>query len=126
MASRALEILLLGSFVLTVLPFPLLNHSSTCEKTQVVILGAGVAGITAAVRFASHQQFITRSCQQSLTNNSVHDFLIVEYNSKRGGRCRHALFGKDRKGDPCTVELGDNWVCSVNFLPNLQLKTFVV
>ena len=49
MASPLLSILLLAYFVLTVLSFPVLNVSSTCEKTQVAILGAGVAGITAAV-----------------------------------------------------------------------------
>ncbi len=51
MASRLLQTLLLGSFVLIVFSYPVLNVSSTCEKTQVAILGAGVAGITAAVCF---------------------------------------------------------------------------
>ncbi|MCJ1243590.1 hypothetical protein MMC30_000787 [Trapelia coarctata] len=69
--------------------------NSTCRKTKVAVLGAGVAGITAA---------------QALSNNSVSDFLIVEYNSEIGGRCRHAPFGKDAKGKPYTIELGANWI----------------
>ena len=52
MASRLSNLFLLGSLALMVLSFPVLNVSSTCEKTQVVILGAGAAGITAAVRLA--------------------------------------------------------------------------
>lgn len=53
MASRLLSMLLLASFVLTAFPFPVLNVSSTCGKTKVAILGAGVAGITAAVSSVS-------------------------------------------------------------------------
>ena len=49
--------------------------------------------------------------QQALSNNSVSDFLILEYNSEIGGRLRHAPFGKDGDGNPYTVELGANWVC---------------
>ncbi|KUL90485.1 hypothetical protein ZTR_00035 [Talaromyces verruculosus] len=67
----------------------------TCEKTTVAILGAGTAGITAA---------------QTLSNSSVHDFIIFEYNSDIGGRMRHTTFGQDANGDPITVELGANWV----------------
>ncbi|KAF6223041.1 hypothetical protein HO133_001093 [Letharia lupina] len=48
MTSHLVNILLLRSSVLTALSSPVPRASSTCEKTQVAILGAGVAGITAA------------------------------------------------------------------------------
>ena len=52
------------------------------------------------------------STAQTLTNNSVTDFLIVERNDRIGGRVRSAPFGtksgKDRT--PWTVELGANWL----------------
>lgn len=68
----------------------------TCKKTKVAILGAGVAGITAA---------------QSLHNASISDFLIVEVNDYIGGRVAHTTFGKNvTTGKPYTVELGANWV----------------
>ncbi|KAI1489098.1 putative flavin-containing polyamine oxidase [Biscogniauxia mediterranea] len=73
-------------------------HSSStaqCRKTKVAVLGAGVAGITAA---------------QTLSNNSVHDFLIVDRNDYIGGRVRHTTFGEKPDGTPYTVELGANWV----------------
>ncbi|KAI9733650.1 MAG: hypothetical protein M1834_003252 [Cirrosporium novae-zelandiae] len=44
-----------------------------------MVRGAGVAGITAA---------------QALSNQSVHDFLIVEYNDYIGGRAAHSDFGQ--------------------------------
>ncbi|KAG4428409.1 hypothetical protein IFR05_016106 [Cadophora sp. M221] len=66
-----------------------------CQKTKVVVLGAGIAGIAAA---------------QALSQNGVKDFILVEYNADIGGRCRHTSFGEDRNGDPYTVELGANWV----------------
>ncbi|KAF2679945.1 amine oxidase [Lentithecium fluviatile CBS 122367] len=71
------------------------KDNSTCRKTKVAILGAGVAGITAA---------------QALSNQSVTDFLIVEYNGDIGGRMVHTTFGEDADGNPYTVELGANWV----------------
>jgi len=46
--------------------------------------------------------------QQTLTNNSVTDFLIVEYNSDIGGRVAHTTFGA--ANNSYTVELGANWV----------------
>ncbi|KAK8125406.1 uncharacterized protein PG998_001165 [Apiospora kogelbergensis] len=55
-----------------------LARDSDCRKTKVAILGAGVAGITAA---------------QALSNASVTDFLIVETNDYIGGRVRHTQFG---------------------------------
>ena len=54
--------------------------------------------------------------QQALSDCSIEDFLIVEYNSEIGGRCRHAGFGKDSKGKPYTVELGANWVGVFSFV----------
>ncbi|RCI12224.1 hypothetical protein L249_0157 [Ophiocordyceps polyrhachis-furcata BCC 54312] len=48
-----------------------------------------MAGITAA---------------QALTNASVHDFVILEYQDRIGGRAWHTQFGGH------TVELGANWV----------------
>lgn len=95
MASCPLNILLLGSFVLTILSFPVRN-----------VLGAGDAGITAAVSFVSIEDLSLMQHQQSLTNISVQDFFIAEYNSEIGGRCRHAVFGKDGQGNPYTFELG--------------------
>ncbi|KAI1114616.1 amine oxidase [Nemania sp. NC0429] len=71
------------------------SHTSQCRKTKVAILGAGVAGITAA---------------QALVNASVTDFIIVERNDYIGGRVKHAAFGKKPDGSPYTVELGANWV----------------
>ncbi|KAK3170165.1 hypothetical protein OEA41_009551 [Lepraria neglecta] len=68
-------------------------NATTCKKTSVAILGAGTAGITAA---------------QGLTNNSVTDFLIVEYNGDIGGRVAHTTFGAPNQS--YTVELGANWV----------------
>lgn len=67
-----------------------------CRSTQVAILGAGVAGVTAA---------------QALHNASVSDFLLIDRNDYIGGRVAHTTFGADpATGDPYTVELGANWV----------------
>ena len=71
------------------------RQSSECRKTKVLVLGGGLAGITAA---------------QTLANNSINDFIIVEYNSDLGGRIAHTTFGEDPNGSPYTVELGANWV----------------
>ncbi|KAL6366047.1 hypothetical protein LRP88_00142 [Fusarium phalaenopsidis] len=70
-------------------------RGGTCKKTKIAILGAGVAGITAA---------------QTLSNASIHDFLIVEHNDYVGGRLRKTSFGEGPDGKPLTVELGANWV----------------
>ncbi|KAI9821058.1 MAG: hypothetical protein M1827_003791 [Pycnora praestabilis] len=72
---------------------PLARRNETCQKTSVAILGAGTAGITAA---------------QALSNQSVTDFLIVEYNGDIGGRVAHTSFGVPNNS--YTVELGANWV----------------
>ncbi|KAH7153471.1 hypothetical protein EDB81DRAFT_719487, partial [Dactylonectria macrodidyma] len=71
------------------------KEDQTCRKTRVAILGAGVAGITAA---------------QALSNASISDFLIVDRNDYIGGRMRNTKFGKSPEGKPYTVELGANWV----------------
>ncbi|EWG52084.1 N1-acetylpolyamine oxidase [Fusarium verticillioides 7600] len=71
----------------------LLGSSET--KAKVAILGAGVAGITAA---------------QTLHNASIHDFVILELNDYLGGRMKHTTFGKSSDGTPFTVELGANWI----------------
>lgn len=68
---------------------------STCRKTDVAILGAGVAGITAA---------------QALSNVSISDFIIVERNDYVGGRMAHTTFGDKGDGTPYIVELGANWI----------------
>ncbi|KAG6011004.1 hypothetical protein E4U21_000035 [Claviceps maximensis] len=73
---------------------PLAPHAE-CKKTTVAILGGGMAGITAA---------------QALSNNSITDFLIIEYNERIGGRATHRNFGKKRDGSPYVVELGANWI----------------
>ncbi|KAH8716750.1 polyamine oxidase-like protein [Phaeosphaeriaceae sp. PMI808] len=69
--------------------------NSVCRRTGVAIIGGGVAGVTAA---------------QALANQSITDFLILEYNNDIGGRMRSAQFGSDDTGNPYTVELGANWI----------------
>ncbi|KAI1085437.1 amine oxidase [Whalleya microplaca] len=71
------------------------RNATQCRKTTVAILGAGVAGITAA---------------QALSNASISDFVIVERNDHIGGRVAHANFGTKPDGTPYVVELGANWV----------------
>ena len=71
------------------------QNSGKCQHTKVLVLGGGIAGVTAA---------------QTLANNSVTDFLIVEYNGDLGGRVAHTTFGAKPDGSPYTVELGANWV----------------
>ncbi|KAL1630969.1 hypothetical protein SLS56_004643 [Neofusicoccum ribis] len=66
-----------------------------CRKTTVAVLGAGVAGITAA---------------QALSNQSISDFVIVDRNSYVGGRVAHTTFGSKPDGSPYVVELGANWI----------------
>jgi polyamine oxidase len=75
--------LLLGSSEAASIP-----RKETCTKTKVAILGAGVAGITAA---------------QTLHNASIHDFIILEHNDYVGGRMKHTTFGKSSDGKPLTV-----------------------
>lgn len=70
-----------------------------CKNTKVAILGAGVAGLTAA---------------EALNDASASDFLIVERNEYIGGRARHTTFGKQADGTPYIVELGANWIQGMN------------
>ncbi|RSL44106.1 hypothetical protein CEP54_014819 [Fusarium duplospermum] len=84
--------LILGTAQAAVIPR---DGGKTCKKTKVAVLGAGIAGITAA---------------QTLHNASIHDFIIVEHNDYIGGRVQHTSFGKSSDGKPLTVELGANWV----------------
>ena len=53
------------------------SHSA-CTKTTVAVLGAGLAGIITA---------------QALFNQSIEDFIIVEYNAVICGRVYHTIFG---------------------------------
>lgn len=46
-----------------------------------------------------------------MSNSSIDDFVIIEYNGDIGGRAYHTEFGKQPDGSPYTVELGANWVC---------------
>ncbi|KAH8884198.1 amine oxidase [Thozetella sp. PMI_491] len=71
------------------------EESSSCRKTSVAVLGAGVAGIIAA---------------QALHNNSIEDFVIIDRNDYIGGRLMHTTFGKDSNGNPYTIEFGANWI----------------
>ncbi|KAM4064420.1 flavin containing amine oxidoreductase [Hirsutella rhossiliensis] len=73
---------------------PLQQHDS-CRKTTVAVLGGGMAGIAAA---------------QALSNASISDFLILEYQDRIGGRAHHTTFGAKEDGSPYTVELGANWI----------------
>ncbi|KAE8151694.1 polyamine oxidase [Aspergillus avenaceus] len=74
------------------------TEDGVCTETTVAILGAGMAGISAA---------------QALTNASIHDFLILEYRNAVGGRVWHTDFGEDESGQPYVVELGANWLQGV-------------
>ncbi|KAJ5597436.1 hypothetical protein N7537_007520 [Penicillium hordei] len=71
------------------------QQTQTCEKTKVAVLGAGVAGVTAA---------------KALSDNGVDDFLLVEYQDRIGGRMHDVSFGSGPDGNPYTVEAGANWV----------------
>lgn len=75
-----------------------------------------MAGITAAVcrkpsLHANQQKRLTHQHQQALSNNSITDFVIIEYNDRVGGRATQTNFGKKEDGSPYVVELGPNWVC---------------
>ncbi|KAI0425740.1 putative flavin-containing polyamine oxidase [Xylaria sp. FL1042] len=79
------------------------SRDQTCQRTKVAILGAGIAGITTA---------------QALSNDSVTDFLILEYKDVTlhatkdhiGGRVHSAPFGTNSDGKPFVVEYGANWI----------------
>ncbi|OJZ88090.1 hypothetical protein ASPFODRAFT_184297 [Aspergillus luchuensis CBS 106.47] len=61
----------------------------TCKDTDVLILGAGVAGLTAA---------------QTFLDNGVNDFIVLEARDESGGR----LYSRDFAGHK--IEVGANWV----------------
>ncbi|KAK1621999.1 amine oxidase [Colletotrichum phormii] len=72
------------------------DDEKNCSRVQVAILGAGLAGITAA---------------QALVSASITNFVIVEYNNRIGGRVYNRAFGKKPgKNESYFVELGANWV----------------
>ena len=71
------------------------RDAASCQKTSVLILGAGTAGIAAA---------------KALSDAGVSDFLILEYNDYIGGRVAHTTFGSKTDGTPYTIELGANWI----------------
>ncbi|GAB0146260.1 hypothetical protein EsHS_00006668 [Epichloe bromicola] len=48
--------------------------------------------------------------QQALSNHSMTDFIIIEYNERVGGRATQANFGKQKNGSPYAVEVGANWI----------------
>ncbi|TFL00924.1 putative flavin-containing polyamine oxidase [Pterulicium gracile] len=68
---------------------------SKCRKTKVLVLGAGITGITAA---------------KTLTENGLDDFIILEYQDRVGGRAISTNFGQKADGSPYVVELGANWI----------------
>ncbi|KDQ23861.1 hypothetical protein PLEOSDRAFT_1079138 [Pleurotus ostreatus PC15] len=85
---------------LAVLPFclsaemqvpPQANTNPNAKSNpRILILGAGVAGITAA---------------RTLYRNGHHNFLVIEARDEIGGRLRSHTFGNGT-----TIELGANWV----------------
>ncbi|PHH59034.1 hypothetical protein CDD81_3855 [Ophiocordyceps australis] len=95
MALYAAAVILGAHIVSAGVAQPAANGHEQCRKTTVAILGGGTAGITAA---------------QALTNESISDFLILEYQDRIGGRAHHTTFGKKPDGSPYTVELGANWI----------------
>jgi polyamine oxidase len=72
------------------LPLAICAHNSTHKKTTVVILGAGLTGITAAKALALER--------------NITDFLIVEALPEVGGRLKSSSIG----GYP--IEVGGNWI----------------
>ncbi|GLA67069.1 hypothetical protein AtubIFM56815_009366 [Aspergillus tubingensis] len=76
----------------TLTAFAVVGNARTCTETEVVILGAGVAGVTAA---------------ETLHKNGVEDFIVLEYQDRIGGRMHEVTFGK---GQQYVVEAGANWV----------------
>lgn len=66
------------------------------EKVSVLILGAGVSGISAA---------------KKLSENGIHNFKILETHHEIGGR----LFNINwPKGSDSVIEVGANWIQGVN------------
>ncbi|RAH58895.1 polyamine oxidase [Aspergillus piperis CBS 112811] len=82
----------LASTAATLTAFAVLGNAKICTETEVVILGAGVTGVTAT---------------ETLHNNCVEDFIVLEYQDRIGGRMHEVTFGK---GQQYVVEAGANWV----------------
>lgn len=61
------------------------------EKKKVVIIGAGLAGISAATK---------------LLENGIDDFVILEAENRIGGRIHSIEFGGDNK----KIDLGGQWI----------------
>ena len=75
--------------------FPGIQHvlSTARKDTTVLILGGGVAGVTAA---------------RTLHEQGIDDFIILEARHELGGRMMSHTFGA--AGEDWTVEVGANWV----------------
>ena len=86
---------IISAFLFSSSASPVRRQNDGCRQTQVLVLGGGIAGVTAA---------------QTLANASVNDFVIVEYNGDLGGRVAHTTFGAQPNGKPYIVELGANWI----------------
>ncbi|RDH35366.1 polyamine oxidase [Aspergillus welwitschiae] len=72
--------------------FAVCGDARSCTETDVVILGAGMAGVTAA---------------ETLERHSVNDFIVLEYQDRIGGRMFEVTFGKALQ---YVIEAGANWV----------------
>lgn len=92
-----ISIILLAGFLVDSLPVTPAPQTvftlPSPERTQVLILGGGVAGIIAA---------------RTLQERGVSDFIIVEARTELGGRLLSHTFGE--AGRDYTIELGANWV----------------
>ena len=66
------------------------------QKVSVVILGAGVSGISAA---------------KKLSENGIHDFKILESHHEIGGRLININWPE---GSDSVIEVGANWIQGVN------------
>ncbi|KAJ4711589.1 putative Polyamine oxidase [Melia azedarach] len=65
---------------------------SPCSRSSVIIIGAGVSGISAA---------------KTLAENGIEDIVILEASDRIGGRVRNEKFGG------VSVELGAGWIAGV-------------
>eukprot|EP01023_Acetabularia_acetabulum_P031500 TRINITY_DN29553_c0_g1_i2.p1 TRINITY_DN29553_c0_g1~~TRINITY_DN29553_c0_g1_i2.p1 ORF type:complete len:339 (+),score=59.24 TRINITY_DN29553_c0_g1_i2:46-1062(+) len=73
-----------------------INNAFQCPTnldTDVLILGAGIAGISAA---------------QTLHENGIDNFIIIEGKDRIGGRMKHESFGG------ITINIGANWISGVS------------
>lgn len=83
-------------YIPTAFSLPTLSQTplSTVQKdAKVLILGGGMAGITAA---------------RTLHDQGIDDFIVIEASHEVGGRMLSHTFGEP--GRQYTVELGANWV----------------